>query len=96
MKNSAKCIKVVPYQEILNLRDLLERLESWQEPLKVLESYFTNPTAPINKKQVVRQYYACSQLFQTFNLTYNDLLAEATQSLEILVQQQTLASYQIE
>ena len=35
MKNSARCIKAVPYQEIIDLRDTFERLHSWQEPLTV-------------------------------------------------------------
>ncbi|MBO0422575.1 hypothetical protein [Enterococcus plantarum] len=77
MKNSALCIKAVPYQEIIDLRDTVERLQSWQEPLVVLEKYFTNPNTPINKKQVVKDYYACSKLFQTFNTEFNRLIQEA-------------------
>lgn len=73
MKNSALCIKAVPYQEIIDLRDTVERLQSWQEPLAVLEKYFTNPHTPINKKQVVKDYYACSKLFQTFNTEFKNL-----------------------
>ncbi|ALS01423.1 hypothetical protein ATZ33_08605 [Enterococcus silesiacus] len=73
MKNSALCIKAVPYQDIIDLRDTLERLQSWQEPLAVLEKYFTNPNTPINKKQVVKDYYACSKLFQTFNTEFKKL-----------------------
>ncbi|MGM0219873.1 hypothetical protein [Enterococcus sp. AZ126] len=73
MKNSALCIKAVPYQDIIDLRDTVERLQSWQEPLTVLEKYFTNPNTPINKKQVVKDYYACSKLFQTFNTEFKKL-----------------------
>ncbi|MGX7244641.1 hypothetical protein ACWOC1_07300 [Enterococcus quebecensis] len=75
MKNSALCIKAVPYQEIIDLRDTLERLQSWQEPLVVLEKYFTNPNTPIDKKKVVKQFYACSTLFLLFKDNY-DLLTE--------------------
>ncbi|MBO0473650.1 hypothetical protein IGL98_001064 [Enterococcus sp. DIV0840] len=81
MKNSALCIKAVPYQEIIDLRDTVERLQSWQEPLKVLEKYFTNPNTPINKKQVVKQYYACSKLFQTFNSEFEKLNSTAEKQL---------------
>jgi len=88
MKNSAICIKTVPYQEILNLRDSLERLESWKEPLEVLEKYFTNPTTPINKKQVVKQYYASAKLFETFNKEFESLIAESQKQLAIITQNQ--------
>ena len=81
MKNSALCIKAVPYQEIIDLRDTVERLQSWQEALVVLEKYFTNPNTPINKKQVVRQYYACSKLFQTFNAEFEKLNLTAEKQL---------------
>lgn len=73
MKNSVLCIKAVPYQEIIDLRDTVERLQSWHEPLAVLEKYFTNPNTPLNKKQVVKDYYACSKLFQTFNTEFKKL-----------------------
>ncbi|MBO0471037.1 hypothetical protein JZO66_10820 [Enterococcus sp. DIV0242_7C1] len=90
MKHSAICIKAVPYQEIIDLRNTLERLDSWQEPLAVLEKYFTNPGAPINKKKVVKEYYACSKIFQTFNLEFNRLIQEAElQILAIGTQEKT-------
>ena len=88
MKNSVICIKTVPYQEILNLRDSLDRLESWKEPLEVLEKYFTNPTTPINKKQVVKQYYSSAKLFETFNKEFESLIAESQKQLAIITQNQ--------
>lgn len=81
MKNSARCIKAVPYQEIIDLRDTVERLQSWQEPLAVLEKYFTNPNMPINKKQVVKDYYACSQLFQLFKNNYDSLTEQVNKQV---------------
>lgn len=81
MKNSALCIKAVPYQEIIDLRDTVERLQSWQEALVVLEKYFTNPNTPINKKQVVKDYYACSQLFQLFKNNYDSLTEQAAKQV---------------
>ncbi|MEI5989883.1 hypothetical protein A5881_001376 [Enterococcus termitis] len=90
MKNSAICIKTVPYQEILNLRDSLERLESWKEPLEVLEKYFTHPTTPINKKQVVKQYYASAKLFETFHKEYTLLITESQKQLASIIQNQKI------
>ncbi|WP_429948685.1 hypothetical protein IGJ55_002804 [Enterococcus sp. AZ170] len=90
MKNSAICIKTVPYQEILNLCDSLERLESWKEPLVVLEKYFTNPTTPINKKQVAKHYYASAKLFETFNQEYELLIAESQKQLATIIQNQKI------
>lgn len=85
MKNSALCIKAVPYQEIIDLRDTVERLQSWQEPLAVLEKYFTNPNTPINKKQVVKDYYACSKLFSIFSEDYKILLKKANSDLSKII-----------
>ncbi|MGX7244572.1 hypothetical protein ACWOC1_06955 [Enterococcus quebecensis] len=90
MKNSIICIKTVPYQEILNLRDSLERLESWKEPLEVLEKYFTNSTTPINKKQVVKQYYASAKLFETFHKDYALLINESQKQLASITQNQKI------
>ncbi|MGX7150382.1 hypothetical protein [Enterococcus ureasiticus] len=90
MKNSVICIKTVPYQEILNLRDSLECLESWKEPLEVLEKYFTNPTTPINKKQVVKQYYASAKLFETFHKEYAFLITESQKQLTSIIQNQKI------
>ncbi|MBO0447336.1 hypothetical protein JZO78_13455 [Enterococcus ureilyticus] len=73
MKNSALCIKAVPYQEIIDPRDTVEQLQLWQELLAVLEKYFTNSNTPINKKQVIKHYYTCSKLFQTFNSGFKKL-----------------------
>lgn len=92
MKNSAICIKTVPYQEILNLRDSLDRLESWKEPLEVLEKYFTNPTTPINKKRLVKQYYASAKLFETFNKEFELLIADSQKQLATIIQNQTSTS----
>ncbi|MGX7263503.1 hypothetical protein [Enterococcus crotali] len=80
-----------PHQEIIDLRDTLERLASWQEPLTTLEKYFKNPTTPINKKQVVKQYYACSKLFQTFNKEFELLLTTAEKQLNEVSWNQTTA-----
>ncbi|MGX7265584.1 hypothetical protein [Enterococcus crotali] len=90
MKNSALCIKAVPYQEIIDLRDTVERLQSWQEPLVVLEKYFTNPNTPINKKQVVKDYYACSKLFSIFIEDYQHLLKTAHSDLLKLITQEKI------
>lgn len=81
MKNSALCLKAVPYQDIIDLRDTVERLQSWQEPLAVLEKNFTNPTTSINKKQVVKDYYACSQLFQLFKNNCESLTEQANKQV---------------
>lgn len=77
-------VKAISYQEIIHLRDTIERLESWQEPLTSLENYFAQSHYPINKKQVVKQYYACVELFQAFCTTYGHLLKEANQMIDTL------------
>ncbi|MBM7688487.1 hypothetical protein BCR24_06845 [Enterococcus ureilyticus] len=66
MKNELHTLKAIPYQDITDLQDLLDHFDSWQEPLAVLDHFFQFRTGPINKKKVIKEYYACGHLFHTF------------------------------
>lgn len=71
-------IKEISHQDIYKVYDLWEQLESWQEVLLVLENFFENKERPLNKQQIARKYYACSQVFHLF---YQDF-SETMQQLE--------------
>ncbi|OJG68355.1 hypothetical protein RV09_GL001602 [Enterococcus moraviensis] len=58
--------------------------------MEVLENYFTNPTTPINKKQVVKQYYASAKLFETFNKEFELLIDESQNQLATIIQNQKI------
>ncbi|WP_430598157.1 hypothetical protein [Enterococcus sp. AZ177] len=66
MKNELHILKAIPYQDITDLQDLLDHFDSWQEPLAVLDHFFQFRTGPINKKKVIKEYYACGHLFHAF------------------------------
>jgi hypothetical protein len=67
-------LKAVSYQEINELKDVMEKLSSWHEPLAILEHFFAFRAEPINKKQVIKEYYARAQLFHAFYEDYNHLV----------------------
>ncbi|MTD42272.1 hypothetical protein GIX45_27320 [Erwinia sp. CPCC 100877] len=74
MDKQVSHVKAVSYQEINELKDLMEKLDSWQEPLAILEHFFAFRVKPINKKQVIKEYYARAQLFHAFYEDYNRLV----------------------
>lgn len=55
-------IKSISYQYIYSLHDLLEQLNSWQNALNLLNDFFSDKQRPVNKKKIVSDYYACSQI----------------------------------
>ncbi|MBO0469693.1 hypothetical protein JZO66_03980 [Enterococcus sp. DIV0242_7C1] len=74
MEKQALCVKAISYQEIVELKDLMERLVSWEELLSVLMAFFAFHSGPINKKQVIKEYYARGQIFQAFYEDYRRLV----------------------
>lgn len=59
-------VKEISYQDIYGLGDTLEQLKSWQEPLCVLEKFFSDKKRLANKQKIIRDYHACSLLFHVF------------------------------
>ncbi|MGM0200692.1 hypothetical protein [Enterococcus sp. AZ149] len=59
-------VKEISYQDMYRLGDTLEQLKSWQEPLGVLEKFFSDKKRPVNKQKIIRDYHACSLLFHVF------------------------------
>ncbi|AIM25691.1 hypothetical protein QQG09_03680 [Melissococcus plutonius] len=86
MKKEPQNLKAVPYQEILNIKNYSEQLQSWQEPLELLNNFFTFSDDTLNKKKVIQQYYACSHLFHSFYDEFNRLLPLETVSIDKLIQ----------
>ncbi|MCB5950970.1 hypothetical protein LI951_02700 [Enterococcus sp. BWT-B8] len=66
-------IKKVTHQDIYTLYDLVEQLNSWKEPLKLLESFFGDKKRPVNKQQIAKQYYAQAKIFNAFVSDFHDL-----------------------
>jgi len=59
-------VKEISYQDMYRLGDTLEQLRSWQEPLCVLEKFFSDQKRPTNKQKIIRVYHVCSLLFNVF------------------------------
>jgi len=59
-------VKEISYQDMYRLGDTLEQIRSWQEPLCVLEKFFSDKKRPANKQKIIRDYHACSLLFNVF------------------------------
>ena len=59
-------IKEITQQDIHELKDYLEQLASWQEPLKQMHTFFDNQAIPLNKKKIMREFHAQSRVFNTF------------------------------
>lgn len=74
--------KAIPYQYILALQDTMERLHSWQQPLAVLDKFFMYRTGNINKKRLVKEYYASAHLFHAFYVEFNRLMESEEEMME--------------
>ncbi|OTN89239.1 hypothetical protein A5819_001731 [Enterococcus sp. 7E2_DIV0204] len=74
-------IKEISHQDIYALYDSWEQLQSWQEVLLVLDKFFNDKKRPIDKQQIARNYYACSQVFDLFHVDFRQLLERMEQQL---------------
>jgi hypothetical protein len=79
-------VKAITKQEIYDLRDYLEQLASWKEPLKLLNDFFENQAIPLNKKKIMREFHAQAKIFGTFYSNFllsMNTLEEKINSLEV-------------
>lgn len=69
-------IKKISHQDIYALQDLLEQLNSWDEPLNLLNNFFSDEERPVNKQKIAREYYACSKIFNTFYTDFGKSMSQ--------------------
>ncbi|MBO0468821.1 hypothetical protein JZO73_15060 [Enterococcus plantarum] len=74
-------IKEISHQDIYALYEVWEQLHSWQEVLSVLEKFFEDKDRPVNKQQIARKYYTCSQVFMLFYLDFNQTMRKMEKQL---------------
>lgn len=77
-------IKEISYQDIHEISDLFERLSSWDQPLKILDDFFSEKSNPVNKKKIVKEYHACSQLFHVFHFEFGNSIQRIEGQIEEL------------
>lgn len=75
-------IKSVTKQDIDKLKNSLEQLASWEDPLKLVNGFFENQTIPLNKKKIMREFHAQARVFnlfyKNFQLSMIDLEEQVT------------------
>lgn len=71
-------IKEICYQDMYNLNEIFEQLDSWKEVLALLNHFFENRTLPLNKKKIIKEFHSSSYVFSAF---YQDFLT-TTATLE--------------
>ncbi|MCB5953951.1 hypothetical protein [Enterococcus sp. CWB-B31] len=77
-------IKKVTHQDIYTLYDLVEQLNSWKEPLKLLEKFFSDTKCPVNKQQIAKQYYTQAKIFNAFVSDFHELTNKMDSQITIL------------
>lgn len=78
-------IKEITQQDIHELKDYLEQLASWKEPLKQIHNFFDSQAFPLNKKKIVREFHAQAKVFDVFYENFilsMDTLEEKVTKLE--------------
>ncbi|EPD1676873.1 hypothetical protein ACR6LM_001430 [Enterococcus faecalis] len=78
-------VKSIAKQDIYDLRDHLEQLASWKEPLKLVNEFFENQAIPLNKKKIMREFHAQARVFNIFYMNFilsMDTLEEKAANLE--------------
>ena len=68
-KNSQP-IKAITHHDIYILKDNLEQLQSWNQTLTMLRNFFDNNGVPLNKKKIMKEFYASSQIFNAFYASF--------------------------
>lgn len=59
--------KSIIYQDIYTTKETLEKLQSWGSILELFAAFFADQrNKPLNKKEIIQQYHAISQLFGVF------------------------------
>lgn len=64
--NNKQPIKQVSYQDMYEMKNTLEQLDSWTEILEIVDKYFANRKLPLDKKKITRDYHSLSQIFGSF------------------------------
>ncbi|MHC5230034.1 hypothetical protein ACYSNW_17355 [Enterococcus sp. LJL99] len=89
MEKPVKCIKAIPYQDILDLKEALERLQSWEKPLSLLNDFFGDRSIPVNKKKIIREYYAYAKIYQSYIADTENILQILNKKICVITEKQS-------
>lgn len=79
-----QAVKKITHQGIYSLYDLVEQLNSWKEPLKLLENFFGDKKRPVNKQLLAKKYYAQAKIFNAFFADFHELTNKIDDQIAIL------------
>ncbi len=77
-------LKAITKQDLHDLKEYLERLVSWKEPLALVNEFFENQAIPLNKEKIVREYHSQAIMFQSFYEIFVLSMDTIEQKIEIL------------
>lgn len=63
-------IKTITHHDIYCLKDKLEQIQSWERALTLIKIFFDNNGVPLNKKKIMKEFYANSQIFNAFYTSF--------------------------
>ncbi|PZL76675.1 hypothetical protein CI088_02515 [Enterococcus plantarum] len=90
MEKPVKCIKAVPYQDILDVKEVLERMQSWGKSLLLLNDFFSDQNIPVNKKKIIRDYYACGKIYHSYFKEMENMLNILEKQICVLTEKQSI------
>ncbi|MHC5229138.1 hypothetical protein ACYSNW_12715 [Enterococcus sp. LJL99] len=85
--NKNQDLKAIPYQDILDARNELTKLQSWQKSLVYLDEFFDKNITK-NKKELQMRYYSCAQLYQIFAADLEEIVTHTETILTHMIQRE--------
>lgn len=77
-------LKAVTSQDLFQLQETLVQLQSWEKTLDNFSLFFTTTTAPLNKKKIMGDFHATSQVFELFLKDFLKQTATLEQQIDVL------------
>lgn len=81
-------IKKISYKDVHFLYDMLEQLNSWQGALELFDQFFSDKNSPLNKKKIISDYHACSQIFPIFYQDFSQTMKKINTQMVDLSQKE--------
>lgn len=85
MMSKEQNLRAILYQDILDVRNELIKLRSWQNGL--LGRVFFDGKVTRNKKDMRMRCYSCQQLYQVFARDFEEFLKETVEVVDKMIQQ---------
>lgn len=91
MEKPVKCVKAIPYEHILDLKEALERLYFWEKPLLLLNDFFSDQNIPVNKKKIIHDYYAYGKIYHSYFKEMENMLNILEKQIRVITEKQSIS-----